>query len=90
MRVTIDIELEVPWYELREAAEAEQEAAATGGAVYSWKTQGGWNWLERRWSIVDVFGLLVLPRGLPEYIDMSDDLREEEDEPWYGYEWPWV
>ncbi len=78
MHVSIDIELEVPFYELEEAREAEEQAAATGCAVYSWMTTGGWNWLERRWSIVDVFGLVVLPKGLPEYIDMPDDPPEEE------------
>ncbi len=65
MRVTIDIKLEVPLYDLADSRLAEKEAAATGAGGYSWKTQRRWNWLERRWSIVDIFGLVVLPKGLP-------------------------
>jgi hypothetical protein len=41
--------------------------------VYSWKTEGRYNWLERGFSVVDVLGLTILPDGLSNKIDLPDD-----------------
>ena len=78
MRAALGVLLDGSLYQLEEAREAYTEAAARGGAVYSWKTTGRWNWLERGGSIVDVLALTVLPEGLPEIIDMPDDEIDEE------------
>jgi len=37
------------------------------------------NWLEKRFSVVDVLGLAVLPKGLPDKIDLKDDETKEGD-----------
>ena len=60
-------------FETEEAEEVERRARLADGVVYSWKTSGRQNWLEHAWSIADVLGLVVLPRGLPETIDLPDD-----------------
>jgi hypothetical protein len=78
MRVTLALLLETELFAMESAADAELEAARSGGAVYSWKTTGNANWLERGFSVVDVLGYVVLPSGLPTEIDMPDDPEGEE------------
>ena len=78
MRTRLEVLLDVPLYQLEHVPEAYAEAQTTGGVVYSWKTTGRWNWLERGTSIVDVLVLTVLPRGLPDTIEMPDDEIEGE------------
>ena len=75
MRVTLDIQLERELYQLEDWREAEKAAASSGGEVYSWKTSGWANWLQRGYSIVDVLGLVVLPSGLPDYVEMAPDTQ---------------
>jgi hypothetical protein len=41
--------------------------------VFSWKTEGRYNWLEKGLSVVDVLGLTILPDGLPDKIDLPND-----------------
>lgn len=55
-------------------------AAKTDGVIYTWHTSGLSNWLTRGISRVDNLGLVVLPKGLPDYIDMADDEPEPGDE----------
>jgi hypothetical protein len=52
-------------------------AEETNSAVYSWKTEGQYNWLQKGFTVVDVLGLTVLPKGLPDMIDLPDDEEEE-------------
>ena len=47
---------------------------AIDGVIYSWKAIGYSNWLEKRSSVADVLGLAVLPKGLPDWIDLPDDV----------------
>lgn len=75
-RLTLYLEKKV--FMLEEAERAGRAAERADGAVYSWKTSGRANWLERGFSRADVLGLVVLPRGLPPVIDMPDDPDEEE------------
>ena len=73
MQVTLNVNLPIEFYQVEQWRDAERAAASVGGEVYCWKTCGHENWLERGYSIVDVLGVVVLPGGLPEYIDMADD-----------------
>jgi hypothetical protein len=41
--------------------------------MYSWKTEGRSNWLEKGFSVVDVLGFTILLDGLPNEIDLPDD-----------------
>lgn len=79
MQVTLPLLLDREMFDLEEAAQAEQLANTTGGRLYCWKTIGGENWLDAGLSIADVLGLVVLPQGLPDTIDMEDDAPEEGD-----------
>ncbi len=78
MRGTLEILIEAELYQLENWREAQETAALTHGEVYSWKTCGHENWLERGCSVVDVVALVVLPRGLPDFMDMPDDHPDEE------------
>ena len=71
------LELDVELFELEEIEQAESLAAREHGVIYTWKTIGRSNWLEHGPSIVDALGLVVLPVGLPETIDMCNDIDEE-------------
>lgn len=73
MKVNLGNGFEFETFELEQAGQAEQLAAETNGAVYSWKTTGSSNWLEKGLSIVDVLGITVLPKDAPEWIDLPDD-----------------
>ena len=78
MRVTLELEIETEFFDIMEAAEAEATALSRGERVYTWKTVGRHNWLERGFSNIDSAGLVVLPVALPDRIEMSDD-RPDDD-----------
>ncbi len=77
MKVTLDGAFEFEFFQIEELRNAELFAKETNGLIYSWKTIGFSNWLEKRLSIVDVLGLAVLPKGLPDWIDLPDDREED-------------
>ena len=79
MRVTIAIQMDTELYYLEEARQAEQFAKENDQAIYCWKALGRSNWLERGLSIFDVLGVVVLPKGLPELIEMPDDHEIDSD-----------
>lgn len=79
MQVTLSLLLDREVFDLEEATQVQQLADTTGGRLYCWKTIGGENWLDAGLSIADVLGLVVLPQGLPDTIDMEDDAPEEGD-----------
>lgn len=60
----------------QDVAEALREVERTGGVVYTYHTSGCSNWLKRGFSRVDRLAFVVLPKGLPDYIDMEDDEEE--------------
>ena len=78
MKLILHIHLETELFQI----EAHQEATALAhwlpGIIYTWKTTGRSNWLERGMSLVDSLGLVVLPTELPAYIEMRDDPPDEE------------
>ena len=83
MRTTLSIFstlLESDVFQLEEVDQAEALAKRSNAEVYTWKTSGSENWLIRGLSIADVLGLVILPRGLPDYIDMPDDAEDNETE----------
>ena len=77
MRITLELLVDVDFFEIEDARAAEACAEETGGRVYSWKTTGKHNWLESGYSIVDVAGLVVMPSILSGRITMADDPDED-------------
>ncbi len=80
MQLSLLIELDAHFFDRDESEQAESLAKSTNGAIYSWKTVGCSNWLERGYSCADVLGMVVLPKSLPDYIDMPDDPPEPGDD----------
>ncbi|MCB9146220.1 MAG: hypothetical protein H6635_12655 [Anaerolineales bacterium] len=74
MKISPDGALEFEFFELEDVKKAEQFAENIDGVIYSWKAIGYSNWLEKRSSVADVLGLAVLPKGLPDWIDLPDDV----------------
>jgi len=79
MIVQLPLLLETNLFMIEEAQDAEKHAERAGSTVYSWKTCGRSNWLEKGFSLVDVLGFVVLPSGLPSTVEMPDDPPEETD-----------
>lgn len=77
MKQRVYLSLEVVVFNTDEVKEPRQLASESNGVLYCWKTCGVFNWLEKGLSASDVLGVVVLPRGLPQQIDMPDD--EETD-----------
>ncbi len=75
MKISLDSALEFEFFQLEDVAKAEQFAESNNGTVYSWKTAGYSNWLEKRLSVADVIGLAVLPNGMPDWIELPDDMN---------------
>ncbi len=73
LKQTIYLAFDVEIFNTEEVAQAEQRAFEANGELYCWKTTGKSNWLEKDISLSDVLGILVLPKQLPEQIDMPDD-----------------
>ena len=78
MRIVLRNQIESDFFHLEDARQAEQLAAKGESQVYCWKTSGRSNWLERGLSISDVLGLVILPKGLSEIIEMPDDPIENQ------------
>jgi len=78
VRTVLELSLAVTIYDLEEHQAAQARASASGGKVFSWKTTGRANWLEKGLSPVDVLALVVLPAGLPDFIRMPDDASDED------------
>lgn len=68
-------EIQFEFFELHKIEEAKIYAQKTNGSIYSWKTTGKSNWLEKRLSIVDVIGLAIMPKDLPDWINLPDDIE---------------
>lgn len=73
MKVSLVEDLEFEFFQIEELKNAKQYAKEVDGSIYSWKTIGKSNWLEKRLSVVDVLGLAVLPKNLPDWINLPDD-----------------
>jgi hypothetical protein len=80
MKQTLCLELNTELFQLEEFEQAEALSQARQGVIYTWKTVGKSNWLERGISIVDAIGLVIIPAALPNRIAMCDDEVEDEDE----------
>lgn len=80
MKISLDGALEFEFFEIEELKNAEQYAGEVDGLIYSWKAIGYSNWLEKRLSVTDVLGLAILPKGMPDWIDLPDDANEDEND----------
>jgi hypothetical protein len=76
MKVTLSIYLDADLFQIEEIGEVERLATETSSQVYTWKTIGRSNWLDRGASISDALGLVILPQGLPDYMELADDVPE--------------
>jgi hypothetical protein len=75
MIVNLGNGIEFECFQIENARNVEKLAQETNGVVYSWITEGHFNWLERGYSIIDVLGLTILPAGLPDEIDLPNDWK---------------
>ena len=73
MKVSLDGKFEFEFFQIEELQNAEQYAEEIDGSIYSWKTTGNSNWFEKRLSVADVLGFVVLPENMPEWIDLPED-----------------
>ena len=73
MKVILGSQVEFEFFQIEEAQDAETLAKTMNGEVYSWKTEGISNWLEKGYSVVDTLGLVVLSKGLPNQIALPND-----------------
>ncbi len=73
LKVELELLVDTTVYEIEEHAIARQQAEAQSRSLYTWKAVGREHWPERGASITDALGLLVLPAGLPDVINMPDD-----------------
>ena len=79
MKLSLSIIFDLELFNTEELAQAKQLAMESSGVLYCWKTTWNSNWLEKGLSRVDVLGIVVLPQGLPDYIEMPDDIDEDEN-----------
>ena len=77
MKQTLHLELDTELFPLEERQQAEALSRERRGVIYTWKTLGKSNWLERGISNIDSLGLVVIPASLPNTIAMCDDEEEE-------------
>ncbi len=77
IRQTLYLAFETEVFDTAEVREAEEFAVSTNGELFCWKTSGLSNWLEKGLSRSDVLGIVVLPRHLPDYIEMPDDVETD-------------
>ena len=73
LKVTHELSLELDVFRIEDWRHVVRTARRTCGCVYTWITFGRQNWLEKGLHIFDVMGLVILPRGLPDTIDLADD-----------------
>lgn len=73
MKVSLDGTFEFEFFEIEDLETAKQYAKEINGSIYSWKTTGNSNWLEKKLSVVDILGLAVIPKNLPNWIDLPND-----------------
>ena len=73
MNATILIAVDTPMFDTTEPHAAQAHVDQHGGAIYTWKTAGGQNWLEKGFSRTDTLALVVLPEGLGDTVHMPDD-----------------
>jgi hypothetical protein len=76
VKINLGNSIEFDLFQIEESQKAKQLALRTNGVVYSWKTVGESNWLERGVSIADVLGLTILPKESPDWIDLPNDKEE--------------
>ena len=71
-------DFEMKWYYLEQWREVHAKATSSNREVYTWKSIGIANWLEKGLSISDVLCLVILNKELPDYIDLPDDESDAE------------
>ncbi|MDQ3820144.1 MAG: hypothetical protein M3362_21035 [Acidobacteriota bacterium] len=73
IKQSLHLKFDVVIFNTDEINEARHLASESNGVLYCWKTSGNSNWLDKGLSLSDVLGIVILPRGLPQQIDMLDD-----------------
>ena len=73
MKIKLGRKVEFELFQIEEAKGVERLAKETECEIYSWKTEGRANWFEKGFSVVDVLGLVVLAKDLPDVINLPND-----------------
>ena len=73
MKIQLSNKINFELFQIEECIHVERLAEETNGEVYSWKTQGKYNWFEKGFSFSDTLGLVVLERDLPNQIILPND-----------------
>ena len=76
MKIALSLQLETELFQLEEAKEAEFWAQQSDARLYSYQTSGNENWLQAGLFLSDTLGIVVLPKGLPDVIDLPNDSEE--------------
>lgn len=72
-KLSFALDLKLELFQLEELPRARALAESANGVLYCWKTTGIFNWLEKGISLCDVLGIVILPKDLPEQIDLPND-----------------
>lgn len=75
----IDVTVTIPGIEVYDLLLQAQSAMSRNGSqvIYTYHTEGRHNWLDLGVHHVNALGFVLLPRGLPETIELAPDLPAE-------------
>ena len=73
MNILIQVQLDTPTFPTTEPQEAQAYIDQHGGSIYTWKTLGDQNWLEKGFARSDTLAFVVIPESLPDTIQMPPD-----------------
>ena len=73
MKIQLGNEISFELFQIEEYIHVERLVEEVNGEIYSWKTQGKYNWFEKGFSFSDTLGLVILERGLPNQIILPKD-----------------
>jgi hypothetical protein len=77
MNVNLGGSLSIELFDLEHALQLNTLAIQTNQEIYTLKTEGHSNWLERGIHIVDELGLVLLPKNYPDIINLPDDNSDD-------------
>lgn len=73
IRAGFEPDLSIDVYGIEDGLSVALLARSSRREVYSWITYGRDNWLERGYHLCNVLGLVLLPPGLPDIVDLQPD-----------------
>lgn len=67
------VRVETTLFETDEVLQCERASREQNKEIYTWCTEGKWNWLERGFRLANRLGYVLLPKGLPARLSMPID-----------------